>query len=76
NELQSYLSENGVKTIIQWAGTPVHHFEELGFGKHQFTDLPRTDWFFERCLLLPMHMGLTDAEVDYVIDKVLTFYHV
>lgn len=72
--LREHLTENGVKTIIQWAGTPVHHFEELGFGKDQFSDLPRTDWFFERCLLLPMHMGLKDDEVDYVIDNVLSYY--
>ena len=74
DNLRSYLESQGIRTIIQWAGSPVHHFSELGFGIEKFTDLQKTDWFFERCLMLPMHMALTDDEVDYVIEHVLTFF--
>ncbi len=74
DRLKIYLAEHGVRTIVQWAGTPVHHFVELGFGKDRYDDLPRTDWFFERCLMLPMHMALSDEDVDYVIEQVLCFY--
>jgi dTDP-4-amino-4,6-dideoxygalactose transaminase len=29
---------------------------------------------FERCLLLPIHMAMSDADVDYVADTVREFY--
>ena len=74
DRLKEYLAQFGIGTIVQWAGTPVHHFSELGFGKDHFKDLPRTDWFFERCLMLPMHMALSDDDVDYVIEQVRGFY--
>ena len=64
-----------MRTIVQWAGSPVHHFETLGFGKEKFDDLDKTDWFFDRCLMLPMHMALTDEDVDYVIQQILDFYN-
>lgn len=70
DELKDYLQKNGVRTIIQWAGTPVHQFKELGFD----ISLPKTDKFFTRCLMLPMNMTLTDQEVAYIIDQVRNFY--
>jgi dTDP-4-amino-4,6-dideoxygalactose transaminase len=44
DSLRTYLAEQGVRTIVQWAGTPVHQLEELGFSQ----SLPRTDRVFER----------------------------
>ena len=70
DELKIYLNNNGIGTIIQWAGTPVHQFKELGFS----TSLIKTDKFFEKCLMLPMNMGINDDEVQYVIDKINDFY--
>ena len=55
-------------------GTPVHHFEALGYGIEKFTDLPRVDWFFERCIMLPIHMALSSDDVDYIIEQVLAFF--
>ena len=74
DELRDWLAEKGVRTIIQWAGSPVHHFEKLGYGRDKFDDLPKTDWFFDRCLMLPMHMALSDEDIDYIIEQVLAFY--
>lgn len=72
DDLKTYLrEERGIGTIVQWAGTPVHQFHELGFNQK---DLSRTDAFFERCLMLPMNMSLTDAHVDHIIDSVKRFY--
>ncbi|MEQ8402967.1 MAG: DegT/DnrJ/EryC1/StrS family aminotransferase [Roseitalea porphyridii] len=72
--LRAALSDKGIRTIIQWAGTPVHWFDNLGYGRDKVTDLPKTDWFFDRCLMLPMHMALTDDDVNAVIDAVLGYY--
>lgn len=68
--LRTHLEANGVKTIVQWAGTPVHQFKELGFD----VELPRTDRFFERCFMLPMNTAVTDEEIDYIVGLVRTFY--
>ena len=72
--LRDWLQDKGVRTIIQWAGSPVHHFEKLGYGQEKFDDLDKTDWFFDRCLMLPMHMALSDDDVDYIIEQVLGYY--
>lgn len=70
DELKAYLGDRGIGTIIQWAGTPVHQFKELGFT----VELPRTDRFFQRCLMLPMNIGITDEDVSYVVESIRAFY--
>jgi len=71
DELRDSLLQNGVRTIIQWAGTPVHRFEGLNLPKF---DLPVTDKLFERCFLLPMNTSLTNEEVEYICEKIRSFY--
>jgi len=70
DELKAYLEAAGVRTIIQWAGTPVHQFTELGFT----VDLPKTDAFFRRCLMLPMNVALSDDDVRYITAAIRRFY--
>lgn len=70
DELRAYLDSRGVKTIIQWAGTPVHQFKELGFT----VELPKTDKFFTRFVMLPMNVVITDEEVDYIVSAIRSFY--
>jgi dTDP-4-amino-4,6-dideoxygalactose transaminase len=69
--LRAHLERDGVRTIIQWAGQPVHHFEGLPFRSAR---LPRTDRLFQRCFLLPMNTSLTDDEVDYIGASIRRFY--
>lgn len=71
NELRAHLEKNGVKTIIQWAGTPVHQFEALGFKD---VNLPATDLFFTRCFMLPMNTTLIDDDVDYICEQIRGFF--
>jgi dTDP-4-amino-4,6-dideoxygalactose transaminase len=70
DELKACLEAEGVRTIIQWAGTPVHQFKELGFT----VQLPRTDAFFTRCLMLPMNVALSNDDVAYIIGVIRRFY--
>ena len=70
DELRAYLGEMGIGTILQWGGTPVHSFKGLGFN----VSLPATERFFERCLMLPMNMMVTDEEVRYIAATIRTFY--
>jgi dTDP-4-amino-4,6-dideoxygalactose transaminase len=70
DDLKAFLASRGVHTIIQWAGTPVHQFKELGFA----VNLPMTDELFRRCLMLPMNVALSDDDVGYVVRCVREFY--
>ena len=42
----------------------------VGFTQH----LPHTDRLFRRILMLPMNMSVSDEDVHYVCDQVLSFY--
>jgi dTDP-4-amino-4,6-dideoxygalactose transaminase len=68
--LRDHLRSRGILTIVQWGGSGIHHFRNLGFQQQ----LPRTDRFFERCLLLPMNHMLTDAQVGQVIAAIHEYF--
>ena len=74
DDLRSYLLKMGIKTIIQWAGVPVHQFKDLGFGIEKYSHLQNTNKFFENCMMLPMNMSISNEEVDYIIDSIKEFY--
>ena len=74
DKLKEYLKQKGISTIKQWGGKAVHHFDELGFGQKKYTHLSNTNNFFNRCLMLPMNMSLTNPEVLYIIEKIRNFY--
>jgi dTDP-4-amino-4,6-dideoxygalactose transaminase len=70
NELQSFLKDNEVGTLVQWSGKAVHQWQGLGFKEK-----PKyTEDMFKKCLMLPMNVSLSDDDVDYVCDKVIEFY--
>jgi dTDP-4-amino-4,6-dideoxygalactose transaminase len=71
DQLKSFLAEQGVGTIIQWAGKAVHQLKGLGFDQ---VSLPVTERMTSRFLMLPMHTALQDADVDYVCDSIRQFY--
>lgn len=68
--LKSHLAKQNIGTLIQWGGTAVHQFTQLGFNQV----LPKTERFFERCIMLPMNVFISDSDVDYICESVLQFY--
>jgi dTDP-4-amino-4,6-dideoxygalactose transaminase len=70
DELRAFLKDRGVGTLVQWGGRAVHQFRGLGFT----VSLPRTERFFERCLMLPMNMMVGDEDADYITAAVREFY--
>lgn len=68
--LRDHLKSNGIGTLVQWGGKAVHQWERLGLR----ASLPRTEKFFERCMLLPCNIFVSDDDVQYVIQKVREFY--
>lgn len=70
DDLRAYLKEHGIGTLIQWGGKAVHQFSGLGLR----ASLPATERFFERCLMLPMNLSLSDDDVAYVCEVIRDFY--
>ena len=70
DELKTHLQNNNIGTLIQWGGTAIHQFRNLGFTQ----DCPRTDQFFDKCIMLPMNVFISDKDVEYVALKVRSFY--
>ncbi|MEK7217322.1 MAG: DegT/DnrJ/EryC1/StrS family aminotransferase, partial [Chloroflexota bacterium] len=71
DRLKEHLREKGVETFIQWGGRGVHQFKALGLTGFR---LPRTERMFERSLLLPMHVELSEEQVRYVCRSIRDFY--
>ena len=70
DQLRQELSDKGIGTIIQWGGKAVHQWEILGFN----IKLPKSEKFFERCLMLPINMFVSDEDVYYVCETIKNFY--
>ncbi len=68
--LKEHLAENGVGTLVQWGGKAVHQFKKLGFTQ----SLPYTEMLFERILMIPLNLSLSDDDVHYVSDCIIDFY--
>jgi len=70
DELQKFLRECGIGSLVQWGGKAVHQIKTLGLS----ADVPYTEKMFKRCLMLPMNTALTDDDVAYVCDTIRRFY--
>jgi dTDP-4-amino-4,6-dideoxygalactose transaminase len=70
DKLKKYLSEKNIGTLIQWGGKGIHQFKQLGFTQK----LPNTDKFFERCIMLPMNIFISDEDVEYICNSIKSFY--
>jgi dTDP-4-amino-4,6-dideoxygalactose transaminase len=68
--LRDFLRRRGIGTILPWGGKAVHQWEGLGFR----VKLPRTETLFERLLLLPLNLSLSDDDIGYIVDSVRAFY--
>lgn len=73
NELQQFLAERGVTTLIYYP-RPLHLqkvYQELG---HREGDFPVAETISQQILPLPMYPELTDEQVNYVIATVREFF--
>ena len=71
DELREYLKDNGIGSIIQWGGTPVHKFNGLELPVQS---LPVVEEFFKKCFLLPMNTSLSNDDVYYICEVIRKFY--
>ena len=72
DELEKYLTDNGIGTVKHYP-IPMHlqeAYQELGLKKG---DLPIAEEISNTVLSIPMYYGMTDEEVEYVIDVINKF---
>jgi len=70
DDLVLYLKLNGIGTLIQWGGKGIHQWGHVNFLR----SLPNTEDFFQKCLMLPINMFVSNADIDYVCEKIHEFY--
>ncbi len=73
SELQSYLQQQGVQTIIHYPIAPhlQKAFKYLGYHKGDF---PLAERIAAQTLSLPIFIGITDKEIDYVSEQINYFF--
>ncbi len=72
NELQQYLQEQGIPTMIYY---PVPLYEQEAFKS--FTDvtfLPATDQLCKEVISLPIHTEMDEAQLGYIVEQVKAFF--
>lgn len=73
NELQNYLNEKGITTLIHYP-IPPHlqkAYQALGYKKGDF---PISENLADRVLSLPIWPGLSFKEVQYVSESIIHFF--
>ncbi len=70
DEFYDELKNLGVHTSVHY--TPLYRFTYYSRFASGAADYPNSEWVFDRMLSLPVFPGMTDAEVDHVIESVHT----
>jgi len=70
DELQRYLAENGVETLIHY---PIPPHKQRCYREWNHLSLPVTELIHAQELSIPCHQAMTDIEVDAVIGLLNNF---
>ena len=71
--LQNFLNKKGIQSIVHYP-TPIHlqpASKNLGYKKGDF---PITEKLSKKVLSLPLFVGMTKSQVNYVIDNIKLFF--
>ena len=68
--LMEFLRLNGVGSLVQWGGKGIHQWEHFD----NKMELPNSEKFFTKCIMLPMNLFVSNADVLYVCEKIHDFY--
>ena len=73
DELQSFLKDRGITTLIHYP-IPIHlqkAYVELGYKKGDF---PVSEYLSDIILTLPMFAEMTETQIEYVCESIKSFY--
>ena len=71
-KLQDHLSDNGIGTLIHYP-IPMHLQKAFSDMNYKKGDFPVAESISETVLSLPLFIGMTDEQVEYVVDKLNRF---
>jgi perosamine synthetase len=69
NRFIDELKEIGVGASVHFIPLHRHPFYRKTFG-YDAADFPVSEWLYERIISLPVYPGMTDGDVDFVIESV------
>lgn len=67
-----YLKDNGIGTIIHYP-IPPHLSQAYSFLGYKKGDFPIAERYAEEVLSLPIYNGITQEELDFVVEKINAF---
>jgi dTDP-4-amino-4,6-dideoxygalactose transaminase len=70
DKLVTYLKEQGIEVLISWP-KPMHHHDALNLRHFK---LPMTEQISREVVSLPLFPELSNEQVEFVIESVLSFY--
>jgi perosamine synthetase len=70
NRFIEILSERDIKTSVHFIPLYRHPYYQK-VCQVNIDSMPNSEWLFERIVSLPIYPGMSDGEVDYVIENVL-----
>lgn len=73
NQLMQYLEDRGIGTLIHYP-IPPHLSEAYQYLGKKRGDYPITEKMADEVLSLPMYNGMTDDELDYVVQALNEFH--
>ncbi|MDP7422436.1 MAG: DegT/DnrJ/EryC1/StrS family aminotransferase, partial [bacterium] len=68
NRFIDELTACGIGTSVHFIPLHRHPYYRDTFD-YRMEDFPNAEWIFKRCISLPIYPGMTDEEVDFVIDN-------
>ena len=69
DQLVNELRTRGISASVHFI--PLYRFTYYKNLGYKIKDYPESEWVFERTFSLPIFPGMTDREVDYVIENLL-----
>ena len=73
DELRAYLKQNGIDARVHYP-IPVHLQKAAAHLGYKKGDFPMAENDSRTSITLPAHQHLTDAEIDYMLEKIHAFY--
>ena len=73
DELQKYLSKNGIQSLVYYK-TPLHLHKATRYLGYKRRDFPIAEKLAQKVLSFPHHQHLTKKEITYVANKINSFY--
>lgn len=71
-QFQKYLSDNGITTQIHYP-IPPHLSDAYKYIGESKGSMPITEYYANHVVSLPLYEGMTDIEIDYVINTINVF---